>query len=186
MDKTEIEYYFLKISNKPCWNVQKGIGSFLTFEFGEPKIEFTEPKIWKHLKYPFNQSQRRRVFFKGTEKLWIYCVDWKIYMNGVEVAYNESDDTQINNGTKLLNGQILNEVEIDCQNGMTKFLFDLGGELVTCNQTHQDRDEAWMLFADERVLTMNNIGQFNLCDLNYVTSDEDFVDLGDRLIRIIL
>jgi len=186
MNTSQIKEQFRKISNSPCWNVKKGIGSYLTFEFGEPQIEFIEPKIWKQFGHPVNLNEIRRVFIKGTEMLWIYCVDWKIISKGSEIAHNESDDKQINNATTILNGQILNQIEINTKIGETKFTFDLGGELETCNKTHDNTDESWMLFVGESVLTMNNLGQFNLSESSKVTKEEDFVTIRDERIKITL
>lgn len=181
MNSNQIKEHFNKISDGPCWNVEKGIGSFLTFEFGKPQIEFTEPKIWGNLKYPLNQSEARRVFLKGTERLWIYCVDWTIFLKGVEIAHNESEDKQIDIGTKMLNGQILQKIEINSKIGETKFVFDLGGELLTYNKTHDKTDESWTMYVDENVLTMNNIGQFNLSKSNRITEESEFEKIEGRI-----
>ena len=186
MNLSQIEAHFRKIKNPQCWNVEKGIGSFLTFEFGEPQIEFTEPKVWKELEYPLNQTEIRRVFIKGSEKLWIYCVDWKILSKGIEIAHNESDDNKIKIGAKFLNGQILEQVEISTITGETKFIFDLGGELIIKNKTHEANDESWMLFVGELVLTMNNKGHFNLSKSSEVTKECDFEKLKEDYVEITL
>ena len=186
MNSSQIESFFNKISKGPCWNVEKGIGSFLTFEFGKPQIEFTEPKVWSQLKYPLNQNKIRRVFLKGTEKLWIYCVDWIVYYNETAIAHNESKDEQINIAANVLNGQILELIEIDTESGETKFKFDLGGILTTCNRTHNEKDESWMLFVKDSVLTMNNSGQFNFGNSNQVSSNETFVTINEKQIKVTL
>lgn len=40
----EIASILKNIIGKPCWNVKKGYGSFITFEFGEPKLNCYEVK----------------------------------------------------------------------------------------------------------------------------------------------
>ena len=186
MNSSQIENFFNKISKGPCWNVQKGIGSFLTFEFGKPQLKLTEPKMWSQLRSPLNQHKIRRVFLEGTEKLWIYCVDWVLYNNEIEIAQNESKDEQIDDATNLLNGQILNAIEVDTEIGETKFLFDLGGQLVTCNKTHNEMDESWMLYINDFVLTMNNSGQFSLGNSNQVISNENFETIYEKRIKVTL
>ena len=86
----------------------------------------------------------------------------------------------------MLKGQIIKQVEINTNIGETKFTFDLGGELITANKTHGKTDESWMLFVGETVLTMNNIGQFNLSESTKVSEDIDYVKMKDERIKITL
>lgn len=39
-----IDQVFQPVYEQPCWNVQPGIGSFLTLEFGQPHLIIHEPR----------------------------------------------------------------------------------------------------------------------------------------------
>ena len=39
-----VEAAFQPVLGLPCWGVQCGYGSFLTLEFGQPRLEVVEPR----------------------------------------------------------------------------------------------------------------------------------------------
>jgi hypothetical protein len=39
MSEKLLQKIFKKLYGKPSWNVHRGYGSFVTFEFGKPKLE---------------------------------------------------------------------------------------------------------------------------------------------------
>jgi hypothetical protein len=117
---------------KPCWLVQKGHGSFVTMEFGEPRVEMRGPRPTP-VRIPGApaRSPRRLVFIRGEWHLWIYCCEWSLTLDGTELAHNEYDNITMNRALKVLNGQILTTAEIE-PDSRTRFSFDLGCSFVTC------------------------------------------------------
>jgi hypothetical protein len=145
-----------KIKNIPCWSVEQGYGSFLTFEFGQPHLEVREPLLEnakKHLRY-------RAVKVHGEWHLWIYCCSWEIYLNSRLIAHSESPRRKIRNALKYINGQKIIKVEIDCETADTVFYFDLGGVLRT-EHYNDDIYEQWMLYEPQgNVLSVRNDGMY--------------------------
>lgn len=154
----------------PAWLVKKGHGSFLTFEFGQPELTIREPQL-----RPVASSEkvrqlasRRLVTVSGDWHLWIYCCNWSIIQNGVELSHNESSDDVIDRATNRLDGQKLKAVERGAVAGSWLFSFDLGGELQTrpyegdqlVQHFGDQLVEQWMLFERKsgKVLTARSDG----------------------------
>ncbi len=79
-----LESAFSPIYGSPCWNVKPGHGSFLTLEFGQPRIEFHEPRAVNYsrsLRLKQHHA-RRRVIIHGEWYLWIYCCYWNFFSTG--------------------------------------------------------------------------------------------------------
>ncbi len=138
---------FAPLLGLPCWNVQKGQGSFLTFEFGDPSLHVREPiesttaasakvMAWRRM---------RTVRPIGEWHLWIYCCNWRCFAGGDEIAHSESEGGKIEAAVSELNGQRLQSVSVDPDNGASSFSFDLGGVLQTWPYDDEDLDEQWSL-----------------------------------------
>lgn len=148
----------------PCWNVKKGHGSFLTFEFGEPHIEIG--KVFESASALGFKHKKRSIYVHGTWHLWIYMCDWHIFYNNREICHSESDDLIINRTCDFLNGQSLLNVEID-QNKSTIFKFEFGGLLKIIPYSDEEINDTWMLYCpDEHILSLQSNGQFKLTKSN--------------------
>ena len=162
-----IDTIFQPVIGKYCWNVEKGYGSFLTFEFGEPHFKiFREPYISK---FPYRNriAARRHVAIVGDWHLWIYMCDWRFYCKDSFVGESESSDEEIKQIAFDLNGQILQNVEVT-STWNTIFHFDLGGRLETIpypvEEEKSEPDELWMLSQPSgRVFTLRSDGKYNHC-----------------------
>lgn len=134
-----IQRVVLPLLGRPAWEVKKGHGSFLTFEFGDPHLVI-------HDMQP-RSPPRRIVLVKGDWHLWIYCCAWTIVNRGDELAHNEASDDAIRNATRLLNGQRLERVALRPGTAVTTFEFDLGGQLTTWPYEDEDPTmEQWYLY----------------------------------------
>jgi hypothetical protein len=184
MHEQLIKDSFKPLLNEVAWNVKKGHGSFLTFEFGIPSLEIDEPKIWKTLPSPLNEHPKRQAVIRGTFHLWIYCCNWNINIGSQNLAFDESTDEEIQNAANFLNGQKLTAVNIDIRNARTVFKFDLGGELLTFSETYDKGTEMWMLYMPENVLTFNNLGQFCYNTLDSTPDKDVFEQLNVQQIEI--
>jgi hypothetical protein len=163
--------HFEPICGKPCWEVKQGHGSFLTLEFGTPKLFVGEVrerprkrrlvKIWKSV-------SPRQVFVHGEWHLWIYCCEWKLTLGLGRLAnvHSESSKRQIAAALRILNGQDLTKVSINPKAGSSIFEFDLGGKLTTKRKkdlnTVGEPYENWMLFEPSgHVLTYRADGKYS-------------------------
>ncbi len=151
----QIVQAFEPILGIPAWQVRQGDISFLTLEFGEPRLEIIEP----------NEQRRRRsriVTIRGDWHLWIYCCGWDIAQNGKRLAHWESENEAIAKATAQLDGQCLEKLWMEPGTVITHFEFDLGGELRT-HPFDVDRPyEQWMLYEPSGdVLSVRSDNRFS-------------------------
>ena len=123
----------------PTWGVQQGHGSFLTFEFGEPKLEVRERQSEE-------KGLRRSAYVHGQSHIWIYCCHWRAIQDGEQLAWSEDANSLIGRATATLNGQKLLAVNIDANQGRSSFTFDLGGSLETWPYGDDHTDEQWKIY----------------------------------------
>ncbi len=150
---------FQPLIGVPSWNVKKGYGSFLTFEFGNPSIEIREPRDVPNSSPRVRQIfARRRVTLRGQWHLWVYCCGWRIWIGKNELAFNESTDDEIARACSELDGQAIQDVICQPKFGRTRFVFDLGGILDTAPYD-EELSEQWMLYLpDGNVYTYRSDG----------------------------
>lgn len=142
-----VQSAFAPLLGLPAWNVQKGQGSFLTFEFGDPSLrvrEPIEPQVTTSTKI-VARLRSRVVRPIGEWYLWIYCCNWRCIARGREIAHSESTDKRIHSVAGELDGQRLQSVNVDPVNGTSSFAFDLGAVLETWPYEDEDLDEQWSL-----------------------------------------
>jgi hypothetical protein len=139
-----IDIAFRKLRGLPCWNVQRGFGSFLTLEFGEPHLAIREPfestarsaKVRK-------LAARRLVSLRGDWHLWIYCCDWSVF-EGQDLVGDCSTKQTMDRAAEFLNGQKLIRTGVIARGMRATFEFDLGGRLET--RPYDRTSEQWMLY----------------------------------------
>lgn len=123
---------FDPIPNRRAWLVRRGYGSFVTLEFGEPELEFTDPFLDRlYIDGAPERAMRRRVSLHGRWHLWIYCCWWTLTLDGVELACCESDDSRTARALTALDGQALSSMTVSPADGSSRFTFDLGCVLTT-------------------------------------------------------
>lgn len=144
----------------PSWNVQRGYGSFITFEFGRPHL-----KNWgirKHKRKGKNvlPASCRLVYVHGDWHLWIYCCAWFVSQDGKAIAHSESSNDDIDRACAFLRGQKIRGIAVLRGTGKTVFSFDLGGAMVTCPSSAETTDQ-WMLSCpNNKVLSFRSDGYF--------------------------
>lgn len=169
----------INILGKYSFKAEKGHGSFLTFDFGQPTVEYNETK--KPIKYgkfkkvyPFNKFTFRRVNLKGDYLLWIFCTDWKIFVSDIEISHSESKDKIIENAMYYLEGQKIIKIEIQISPTKTIFYFDLNSKLECRNINYDNHDESWFIYDNvDEVLTFRQDGKFNLSKIEENPFDKD-------------
>jgi len=120
------------VLGRPSWLVKRGHGSFVTAEFGSPEVEIREPRLMPvSIEGAPAQTRQRSSFVHGQWHLWIYCCQWSLMLEDVQLAHCESDDLTMHRALHVLNGQALTAVEIEPSDGRTRFNFDLGCTLLT-------------------------------------------------------
>jgi hypothetical protein len=148
---------------KPCWNVKLKHANSITLEFGNPYLEIRKPGTPKSKSSKVNEwIARRKVWIWGEWHLWIDACDWKIIENGKAICKNTSSIKRIYMGLEKLEGQFLINVEVDQENGNTKFYFDLGAIIET--KKWDNGGEQWHLYQpDKSVLSIKSDGTYFIC-----------------------
>jgi len=161
-----IEDVFKPIIGTPAWNVCRGVGTTLTFEFGDPHLVIREPrkvksssslKVRRHL-------ARRSIQVRGAWHLWITWCEWEAYHSERLIGSHSSPTRIINNVAREFDGQVLISVTVQ-QPSLTTFEFDLGGKLVTMpgmrDEEISEMNDQWSLFAlGGKVLTLRDDGNY--------------------------
>jgi hypothetical protein len=145
MELSIINHLFDPLRDKPCWLVQPGYGSFLTLEFGLPKLSIREPHDTSAsiVQRTRTSAQRRIVSVHGEWHLWIYCSDWYVTRFGQLIG----DSTTLRrrkHAAQELDGQMLTHVSVSPENGASTFTFDLGAQLITA--PYDQESEQWFLY----------------------------------------
>jgi hypothetical protein len=165
---------FAPIIGTPAWLVRRGFASFLTFEFGEPHLEVREPIAESN----HHLLRQRRVTVRGDWHLWIHSCNWRVIVDGAEIAHNESSDQLIDAAASALDGQLLLGVEVQ-HTAACRFLFDLEGRLETFPYDDDDRkSDQWLLFGpDGNVLTLRGDAHYRLGPGNLTPAQEVWIPL---------
>jgi hypothetical protein len=149
-----IERSFAKVRGRPCWGVTPGVGSFLTLEFGAPRLVVREPispatAVSARVRRLLG---RRRVWVCGRWHLWIYCCDWDVVVDG-RIVGGSTTKRRMARASRELDGQRLVEVRVKLRGARTRFVFDLGAELET--RPYDRSSEQWLLYEpDGHVLAL--------------------------------
>lgn len=161
----KIDDIFKPLIGKPCWQVQQGYGSFLTFEFGEPQLRIQEPR---QASEQASEKLRRRwarrsIYVSGEWHFWIYICDWNIFLKDEELANSSSTRKTIKTALLEIDGQALTSVTIN-KSFICVFEFDLGGKLeIIPNYSDYEKDsDLWLLYEPSGyVFTLRADGKYN-------------------------
>ena len=153
------------IYGKPCWQVEQGYGSFLTFEFGQPSLHITEPhEVSEQAAESVRRNAARRfVYVRGDWHLWIYICDWHIFLNNQELANHDSNRRTIKKALIEINGQALTKVSVK-DSIVSVFEFDLGGrlEVIPNHEEYEKTVDLWLLYEPSgNVFTLRADGQYS-------------------------
>lgn len=148
-----LETFVRPMLDLPAWNVKQGYGSFLTFDFGEPKLEVRE-------RHTAEKKLRRSAHVQGQWHLWIYCCHWRVLQDGTQVAWSEDPNDLIDRATATLDGQKLLGVGVSPDDGRSTFTFDLGSLLETWPYGEDATDEQWIILTDAEAFTYRADGTY--------------------------
>jgi len=160
-----VDDIFQPVYGKPCWQVEQGYGSFLTFEFGQPSLHIREPRqaSAQATEKVRKNAARRQVYVHGDWHLWIYICDWRIVSHEQEMANHDSSRRVIKKATTELNGQLLKRVNVSDLFACV-FEFDLGGrlEIFPNYDEYEKTVDLWLLYEPSgNVFTLRADGQYH-------------------------
>ncbi|MEM7247202.1 MAG: hypothetical protein AAF533_17810 [Acidobacteriota bacterium] len=136
---------FAPLIGMPAWRFQQGYSSFLTLEFGEPRLETSMSGLGMKLPDGSRRVRKRHVTPRGDWHLWIYMTSWTLSFEGERLAHCESSRRLIGSATRVLDGQALASVELREPSGMV-FDFEFGGRLEVKPYEGDELNELWLLY----------------------------------------
>ncbi|QRE74155.1 hypothetical protein [Methylobacterium aquaticum] len=156
---------FAPLIGLPCWGVERGQGSILSFEFGSPRLFVREPYASTSSFAKLREAAARRIVKPvGEWNLFVFCCHWRIVNRGEVLADDDRPHSQIEAAAQAMDGQRLTAFALDTASRHAVFSFDLGATLTTWPYEADD-DEQWSLYLpDERVLTHRADGVFSVSD----------------------
>lgn len=104
-----------------CWQAVGEFGTYLTFHFGTPKVEVTEPTE--------GTRHRRLAGAIGQYELRLEACQWVAFQDGGKVAHSESPREVIRETAAWLQAQKLVALTLRTQPAAGEFVFDLGGRV---------------------------------------------------------
>jgi hypothetical protein len=113
----------------PAWRVWKGIGSFVTFEFGEPVT--------------------KRGYTHGEWSLWVQHAAWRIESADEFIAGCEDSNQRIDEGLKQLENVPIRSIVVSRPALDTVITFENGMRLLTFTRDTQDDRQHWALFTPD-------------------------------------
>jgi hypothetical protein len=167
----QINNLFKPLLGQFAWNVDGGVGSMLTLEFGTPHIAVREPMVAR----PGRSEKvrrilaRRRITVVGDWDLFVQYCNWKISVSDGSCDSESFDWRQPNECLHDLDGQRLVSVSGGALANSWKFAFDLGGVLELWPSTeYKPTNDLWGLYCwdDEAqnarfVVSVHNNGAVN-------------------------
>lgn len=171
-----IDEIFKPLIGKYCWSAQKGYGSFLTFEFGDPHVDIYE----KYRTKDGIRELRRLTAVHGDWHLWIYLCDWVVYTHGKVKAKSSSRTRDIDRAMGRLDGQTLVSVDVET-NTETRFVFELGDTMETTPNisAYGNLNEQWLLYEHSgNVFTLRDDLKYSYKPGNIVTEQSDWLPLS--------
>jgi len=178
------------VLGRTSWLVKRGYGSFITMEYGEPHVDVREPRLRPpRIEGAPAQTLQRSAFVHGEWHLWIYCCEWSLLLEDTQLAHSESDDITMQRALRVLNGQVLQAVDIEPDDGRTRFTFDLGCSLLTCPAPPgiyaSEPAGQWMLYSrsgpDLAVLTIRGDGTYGITDGHVKPEDKRWLPIATPL-----
>jgi hypothetical protein len=136
----------------PAWGVHQGYGSFLTFDFGEPKLKVHDRKK--------DGRPWRQAYVQGQWQLWIDCCHWRVVRDSNQIAWSEDSTEVISSAAAFLNGQKLRSLSVAPAQGRSTFMFDLGGSLETWPYEDDLADEQWIILTETEAFAYRADGAY--------------------------
>lgn len=153
-EASPIDAFVGQIVGLPAWNVKQGYGSFLTLDFGQPRLVV-------HERQTTDGGLSRDAYVKGAWHLWIYCCRWRVFQNRKELARCEDTREAIDRATSTLDGQKLLSLSVDPAGGRSTFTFDLGGIIDTWPYGDDPTQEQWIILSSSEAFVFRANGSYS-------------------------
>ena len=143
--------YFDRIARQPCWHATAEYGTWLSLNFGQPKLVIREGN-------PSSKSElmrRRKVTVQGDGLLWVEMGAWELREGRRRLFHSEQSRSFLRRAAARLDGQILVRLEVQTSPLRSTFSFDHGSVLsVWAHETNEDDDPLWHIYGGRGCLSL--------------------------------
>jgi len=157
----QIKDLFAPLVGQLVWHVQRGVGTFLTLEFGMPHLSIREPISPKSASSPKvrRNLRRRGVYVTGDWHLWVQYGDWILSTSCGVLSSDDDPDSPMDECLRDLDGQRLMSVDPGTKRNSCIFSFDLGGSLEIW-PSDEIADDQWGLYIwNGDIVSYSNQGE---------------------------
>jgi hypothetical protein len=173
---------FKDLQEHPGWHICRGYGSFITFNFGKPRLK--ENGVLKRPGEGRLPRRTRMVSVRGDWHLWIYCCKWAIWQDEKHAASSNSSNDKIDCACAFLDGQKIRGIAVYPKTAETLFSFDLGGAMLTW-PIDDEIIEQWSLRCpNEKILKFRSDGTFGYSDVHSSANNETFVPTNAKIVIV--
>jgi hypothetical protein len=141
-----VEEVFSPVIGQLAWSVKRGIGTFITMEFGNPHLWVREP-ISASAKASARVRRllaQRRVFATGDWHLWVQYADWTLNTRNYSTDSGWTSSRVVDRCLAELDGQRLRKAVYRKRLRVLEMHFDLGAVLKIFSRSEIDGDR-WSL-----------------------------------------
>lgn len=142
---------FAPLIGRSCWQVRRGHGSFVTIEFGEPRLVIREPRD-VHVDAPKEVARafsKRRITIVGQWHLWIQFCHWKLTVGVKSITDADLDKDAIDAALDELDGQNLVLVSQNPTDATCELRFEMGATLTMFPSADFTEDDLWTLHCED-------------------------------------
>lgn len=157
----------LPLLGLPCWHVRWEKLLNLSMHFGPPKLTIHEPRQSRlHLPSISKVFAYRQVFIQGSWFLWLELAYWKLSIGSDFSITGTSGVRKIQEALSLLDGQYVNDIQVDLPRNITTWIFDIDATLIIRPQPSA-RGVTWRLYTpNETVISMASNGALDCHDVD--------------------
>ncbi|MGX7708405.1 hypothetical protein [Methylobacterium sp. Gmos1] len=154
---------FAPLIGLPCWSVERGQGSILSFEFGSPRLFVREPYVSTSSSPRLRERAAQRIVKPvGEWHLFIFHCRWRVTAAGQVLADDDSPPARTEDAARAMDGQALTAFTLDAASRQAVFSFDLGATLTTWPCEANDEEQWSLSTPGERMLTYRADGRASL------------------------
>ena len=143
-----MDEFFDPILKKMAWQLRRGNGTFLTMEFGSPKLDIREP-IAHAEKNGSSILWRRRVFVRGEWHLWIQYCRWNAQSRSGHEASSEINLAETKSTLEEIDGQFIQSVRYDAEKCNIELNFDLDSKILISPEPGNSDGPVMALFGPQ-------------------------------------
>jgi len=143
-DIADIQIKLQGILGQKAWGVTRGVGSFLTMDFGQP-MPATKP----------NEKSSR-----GEWHLWLYICAWRVQQGESVIVGSEDEQAKIDTAIQCIEGCALQSFELmtPALDAVISFENDI---VLRIFGMYTEEMDSWMLFTPDKVITVGPAGQWS-------------------------